>query len=256
AGKEFITFGDNSKGKVWSRGSVRVNEHFVLCDVALVSNLHFNLLSVSQLFDDDYEIRFKPNLSRILDPQGNLVCVISPFGKVFRADFSESFGISRCLVAGPSSSDLWQWHRRLGHLSFDLLARLSSLGLIRGLPKLHMEKDIVCHSCRHGKMVAAPHHPVTQVMTKRPGERLHMDLVGPARVSSVGGKWYVLVVVDDFSRYSWVFFLVEKTETFSFTCNLILRLQNEFPLNLMPAIRSDNGSEFKNSDFEKFCNSL
>ena len=51
-----------------SRGSVRVNEHFVLRDVALVSNLHFNLLSVSQLFDDDYEIRFKPNLSRILDP--------------------------------------------------------------------------------------------------------------------------------------------------------------------------------------------
>ena len=170
----------------------------MLLDVALVSNLHFNLLSVSQLFDNDYEIRFKPNLSRILDPQGNLVCLISPFGKVFRANFSESFGTSRWLVAGPSSSDLWKWHRRLGHLSFDLLARLSSLGLIRGLPKLHMEKDLVCHSCKHGKMVAAPDHPVTLVMTKRPGELLHMDLVGPARVSSVGGSGMCLLLLTSF----------------------------------------------------------
>ena len=59
-------------------------------------------------------------------------------------------------------------------------------------------------------MVATPHPPLTMVMTERPGELLHMDLVGPARVRSVGGKWYVLVVVDDYSRYAWVFFLESK----------------------------------------------
>jgi hypothetical protein len=107
-------------------------------------------------------------------------------------------------VAG-SSSELWKWHRRLGHLNFDLLARLSSLDLIRGLPKLKFEKNLVCHPCHHGKMVAASHPPVNQVMTKEPGELLHMDTVGPARVRSEDGKWYVLVIVDNFSRYSWVF---------------------------------------------------
>jgi hypothetical protein len=56
-------------------------------------------------------------------------------------------------------------------------------------------------------MVASSHSPLTDVMTERPCELLHMDLVGPARVRSVGGKWYVLVVVDDYSRYVWVFFL-------------------------------------------------
>ena len=91
-------------------------------------------------------------------------------------------------------------------MSFELLPRLSGLDLVRGLPKLKLEKHLVCASCRHGKMVAASHAPLTSVMTERPCELLHMDLVGPARVHSAGGKWYVLVMIDDFSRYSWVFF--------------------------------------------------
>jgi len=112
-------------------------------------------------------------------------------------------------------------------LSFDLLSRLSTLDLIRGLPKLKFEKDLVCAPCRHGKMVAASHPPVNQVMTEHPGELLHMDTVSLARVCSVGGKWYVLVVVDDFSRYSWVFFMESKEEVFPFVRDLILRLKNE-----------------------------
>jgi hypothetical protein len=89
----------------------------------------------------------------------------------------------------------------LGHLSFDLVSHLSGLDLVRGLPRLKFEKDLVCAPCRHGKMVATPHPPLADVMTERPTELLHMDLVGPARVRSVGEKWYVLVVVDDYSRY-------------------------------------------------------
>ena len=127
--------------------------------------------------------------------------MIIPEGQVFRADFSRSFGSVHCL-ATSSSSELWRWHRRLGHLSFDLLSRLSGLNLIRGLPRLKYEKDLVCAPCRHGKMVVSSYPPVTEVMTERPGELLHMDLVGPARVRSVGGKWYVLVVVDDYSCYA------------------------------------------------------
>jgi hypothetical protein len=91
---------------------------------------------------------------------------------------------------------------RLGHLSFDFVSRLSGLNLVRGLPKLKFEKDLVCAPCRQGKMVATPHPHLTDVMTERPTELLHMDPVGPARVRSVGGKWYVLVVVDDYSRYA------------------------------------------------------
>jgi negative regulator of sigma E activity len=76
-------------------------------------------------------------------------------------------------------------------------------------------------------MVASSHPPLTDVMTERPSELLHMDLVGPARVRSAGRKWYVLFVVDDYSRYAWVFFLEEKGETIGFVRDLVLRLRNE-----------------------------
>ena len=109
------------------------------------------------------------------------------------------------------------------------------------MPKLKFEKDLVCHPCRHGKVVATSHPPVNQVMTTHPGELLHMDTVGPSRVMSVGGKWYVLVIVDDFSRYSWVFFMRTKDEAFEFVRDLILRLKNELP-HAMRMIRSDNGT--------------
>jgi negative regulator of sigma E activity len=90
------------------------------------------------------------------------------------------------------------------------LSRLSKLNLVRGLPRLRFEKELVCAPCRHAKMVASSHPPLTDVMTECPCELLHIDLVGPARVRSAGGKCYVLVVVDDYSRYAWVFFLEEK----------------------------------------------
>jgi hypothetical protein len=105
-------------------------------------------------------------------------------------------------------------------------------------------------------MVASSHPPLTDVMTERPCELLHMDLVGPVRVRSAGGKWYVLVVVDDYSRYVWVFFLEDKGETFGFVRDLVMRLRNERHGDAIRAIRSDNGSEFRNSHFESFCHDL
>jgi transposase InsO family protein len=105
-------------------------------------------------------------------------------------------------------------------------------------------------------MEASSHPPLTDVMTERPCELLHMDLVGLACVRFAGGKWYVLVVVDDYSRYAWVFFLEEKGEMFGFVRDLVLRLRNERHRDAIRAIRSDNGSEFRNSHFETFCHDL
>jgi hypothetical protein len=101
-------------------------------------------------------------------------------------------------------------------------------------------------------MVAASHLPLTSVMTEMPCKLFHMYLVGPARVCSAGGKWFVLVIVDDYSRYAWVFFLADKGETFGFVRDLILRLKNERHGDAFRAICSDNGSEFKNSRFKTF----
>ena len=93
----------------------------------MVSNLGFNLLSVSQLLDEGFEVRFKEDCSRVLVSRGDLVCRFVPRDRVFLVDFSGTpFAPSCCLLAGPSS-DLWKCHRRLGHLGFDLLSRFAHL---------------------------------------------------------------------------------------------------------------------------------
>jgi transposase InsO family protein len=89
-------------------------------------------------------------------------------------------------------------------------------------------------------------------MTEHPGQLLHMDTVGPSRIRSMGGKWYVLVIVDDYSHYSWVFLLERKDEVFEHFWSLALRLNNEH-LNCLKVIRSDNEAEFRNASFDQFC---
>jgi hypothetical protein len=109
--EEYVTFGDDKKGKVLCIGIIKVNDHLTLNDVSLVDRLRYNLLSISQLVDADL---------RVLDSAGNLVCGVSQIGNVFQANFSLAQSSLRCLLS-QSSSELWKWHRRLGHLSFNLL---------------------------------------------------------------------------------------------------------------------------------------
>jgi hypothetical protein len=162
--RRYITFGDNGHGRVLSEGEIKVSDKITLRRVALVQSLGYNLLSVSQLLDEGFEVLFQPGGSRILDSRGDLVCMVVLEGQVFRADFSQSSGVERCFLAG-ASSELWRWHRKLGHLSFDLLSCLSKLNLVRGLPRLRLKKELVCAPCRHAKMVASFHPPLTDVMT-------------------------------------------------------------------------------------------
>jgi hypothetical protein len=84
------------------------------------------------------------------------------------------------------------------------------------LPLLKFESDLICAPCPHGNMIAASYSPVNTVITEHAGQLLYIDTVGPSRVCSMGAKWYVLVVVDDYSRYSWVFFLESKDEVFGY----------------------------------------
>jgi hypothetical protein len=79
-----------------------------------------------------------------------------------------------------------------------------------------------------------------------------MDTVGTSRVRSIGGQWYILGIVDDYLCYSWVFFLKSKDEVFEHFWSLALRLNIEHP-KWLKAIRSDNGTEFKNASFDQFC---
>jgi hypothetical protein len=100
--KRYITFGDNGRGHVFSEGEIKVSDKITLRRVALVQSLGYNLLSVSQLLDEGFEVLFRPSGSRILDSRGDLICMVVPEGQVFRVDFSQSSGVEHCFLAASS----------------------------------------------------------------------------------------------------------------------------------------------------------
>jgi hypothetical protein len=118
--QEYVTFREAKKGKVLGTGIVKVNDHFNLNDVTLVNKLRYNLLSVSQFVDADLDMLLHKSGSRVLDSSGKLVCDISRIGMVFQGDFSFAQSSMKCLIS-QSPSELCKWHRRFGHMSFNLL---------------------------------------------------------------------------------------------------------------------------------------
>jgi hypothetical protein len=125
---------------VLGTGVIKVNNHFTLKDITHVETLRYNLLSASQLVDADLDVLFHKFGSKVLDSRGDHRCLISCIGKVFHAEFSFAQSSVKCLIS-QFSSELCKWHRRLGHLRFDLLCRLSGLGLLHGLPLLKFQSN-------------------------------------------------------------------------------------------------------------------
>jgi transposase InsO family protein len=122
---------------------------------------------------------------------------------------------------------------------------------ILGLTNVHLEKDRICSACQAGKQVGV-YHPHKNIMTiERRFELLHMDLFSPIAYISIGGSKYCLVIVDDYSRCTWLFFLQEKSQTKETLKKFLRWAQNEFGLRIKK-IRSDNGTKFKNSQNEGF----
>ncbi|GJY49327.1 putative ribonuclease H-like domain-containing protein [Tanacetum coccineum] len=143
------------------------------------------------------------------------------------------------------------WHRRLNHLNFGTINDLARKDLVRGLPRLKFEKDHLCSACQLGKSKKYSHKPKTENTNMEVLHTLHMDLCGPIRVQSINGKKYILVIVDDYSRFTWVKFLRSKDETPEFVINFLKQIQ--VGLNkTVRYIRTDNGTEFVNQVMSKY----
>ncbi|GJR14119.1 retrovirus-related pol polyprotein from transposon TNT 1-94 [Tanacetum coccineum] len=160
-----------------------------------------------------------------------------------------------CLLSRASKNKSWLWHRRLNHLNFGTLNDLAPKDLVRGLPRLKFEKDHLCSACQLRKSRKATHKPKTINTIMKVLHTLHMDLCGPLRVQSINGKKYILVIVDDYSRFTWVKFLRTKDETPTFVINLLKQLQ--VGLNkTVRFVRTDNGTEFVNKALTDYYESV
>jgi transposase InsO family protein len=171
-------------------------------------------------------------------------------GQLYLVDLNDNKAeLDTCLIAKTNMG--WLWHRRLAHVGMKNLHKLLKGEHILGLTNVHFEKDRICSACQAGKQVGAHHAHKNIMTTDRSLELLHMDLFDPIAYISIDGSKYCLVIMDDYSLFTWVFFLQEKPQTQETLKRFLRRAQNEFRLRIKK-IRSDNGTEFKNSQIEGF----
>ncbi|XP_063942640.1 uncharacterized protein LOC135150307 [Daucus carota subsp. sativus] len=244
-----ITFGDDSKGFTLGYGIISKG-NVIIDNVALVKGLKHNLLSISQLCDRGHQVWFSTEACVISDKKDNKVVLTgNRKGNVYIADFNSTSADSlTCLFSKASLDESWLWHKKLSHLNFKAMNDLVRKDLVRGLPKLEFSKDGLCDACQIGKQRKSSFKSKLKSSIDRPLQLLHMDLFGPVNIMSISKKKYCLVIVDDFTRFTWTYFLHSKDEASEIIINHIKIVDNIDPGRKVSRIRSDNGTEFKNSE--------
>ncbi|GKA74492.1 putative ribonuclease H-like domain-containing protein [Tanacetum coccineum] len=256
----YVAFGGNPKeGKITGRGTIKTG-NLDFENVYFVRELKFNLFSVSQICDKKNSVLFNDTECIVLSPNFKLTDESHVLLKVPRKNNMYSVDLNNivpkggltCLFAKATSDESKLWHRRLGHINFKTRNKLVKGNLVRGLPLKLFENNQTCVTCQKEKQHRASCKSKTVSLISQPLHMLHMDLFGPTFVKSLMKKMYCLVVTDDYSRYSWVFFLATKDETSGILKSFITGVENLIDQRVK-VIRCDNGTEFKNKEMNQFC---
>ncbi|GJW07946.1 putative ribonuclease H-like domain-containing protein [Tanacetum coccineum] len=256
-----VAFG-GCKGYITGKGKIKRGK-LDFEDVCFVKELqHFNLFFVSQMCDKKNKVLFTNTECLVLSPDFKLPDENQVLLRVPRQNNMYSFNLENivpsgglaCLIAKATVDESNKWHRRLGHVNFKNLNKLVKGNLVRGLPSKIFQNDHTCVACQKGKQHKASCKAKSVSSISQPLQLLHMDLFGPTSVRSINHKTYCLVITDDFSRFSWVFFLRTKDETSGILKDFIRQIENQLNQKVK-TIRCDNGTEFKNRDFIEFCGS-
>lgn len=254
-----VSFANNKKGRIMGIGNIGNNSSPIIEEILLVDNLKHNLLSISQLCDKGFTVIFRKNNCLIIKDDNlnvdsaNIAYSASRYNDIYKLHITNNLRCEEsCLLA--SNDELVLWHKRLGHVNLKNLMKLSKNSLVEGLPKFS-KTDFSCDSCSKGKMIKSSFKSINDISTSSPLELLHMDLFGPSRTLSLGGKRYVFVIIDDFSRFTWVIFLRHKSDCFTEFAKFCKLIQKQTSKSII-RIRSDHGGEFENESFSEFCDNL
>ncbi|GJR73317.1 putative ribonuclease H-like domain-containing protein [Tanacetum coccineum] len=256
----YVAFGGNPKGgKITGKGTIKTS-NLDFKNMYFMRELKFNLFSVSQICDKKNSVLFNDTECIVLSSNFKLIDESQVLLRVPRKNNMYSVDLKNivpkrgltCLFAKATSDESKLWHRRLGHLNFKTMNKLVKGNLVRGLPSKLFENDQTCVACQKGKQHRASCKSKTENSISLPLHLLHMDLFGPTFVKSLMKKMYCLVVIDDFSRFTWVFFLATKDETSGILKSFITGIENLVD-HKVKVIRCDNGTEFKNKEMNQFC---
>ncbi|GKC11965.1 retrovirus-related pol polyprotein from transposon TNT 1-94, partial [Tanacetum coccineum] len=250
-----VRFGNDHVAAILGFGDLQWG-NILITRVYFVEGLGHNLFSVGQFCDSDLEVAFRRNSCFVRNLDGVDLLKGNRSTNLYTINLHEMASASPiCLMARATSTKSWLWHQRLSHLNFDTINDLAKNDLVTGLPKFKYHKEHLCPSCEQGKSKRASHPPKPVPNSKQRLHLLHMDLCGPMRIASINGKRYVLVIVDDYSRYTWVHFLRSKDEApeviKTFLKRITVLLQSPVII-----IRTDNGTEFKNQILKEYFDSV
>nr|GFA74068.1 putative ribonuclease H-like domain-containing protein [Tanacetum cinerariifolium] len=246
-----VRFGNNDFAMIVAYGDVVIGS-MTLKKVYYIEGLGHNLFSVGQFCDKGLEVAFRKSTCFVRNKDGVDLLTGDRSLNFYTISLNEvASNSSTCLLAKASSLQSWLWHQRLSYLNFTTINNLVKNNLVQGLPKMKFEKDHLCSAGEQGKIHRKHHKYETAFASNKPLYLLHMDLCGPMRFESINEKRYVLVVVDDYSQYTWVFFLHSKDEASDVIISFIKKTQVNFQLQVQ-RVRTDNGTKFKNKTLAKF----
>nr|GEW88246.1 hypothetical protein [Tanacetum cinerariifolium] len=206
---------------------------------------------LSKLFSD-LEVAFRQHTCFIRNLGGVNLLTGSRGNNLYTLSLGDVMASSPiCLLSKASKTNSWLWHRRLSHLNFGAINHLARQGLVQGLPKLKFEKDHLCSACAMGKSKKKSHKPKSEDINQEKLYLLHMDLCGPMHVESVNGKKHIIVIVDDYSRFTWVKCLRSKDEAPDFIIKFLKMIQVRLKVPVR-RIQTDKGTEFVNQTLREY----
>nr|GEU89651.1 integrase, catalytic region, zinc finger, CCHC-type, peptidase aspartic, catalytic [Tanacetum cinerariifolium] len=191
-------------------GSIMGYEDYVIGDnmisrVYYVERLGHNLFSVGKFCDSDHEVAFRKHSCYVRDTNGVELIKGSRGSNLYTISVKDMIKSSPIyLLSKASKNKSWLWHRRLNHLNFGTINDLAKKYLVRGLPRLKFEKDHLCSACQLRNSKKHSHKPKAKNTIMEVLHTLHMDLCRPMRVQRINRKKYILVIVDDYSRFTWI----------------------------------------------------
>ncbi|GJS14004.1 retrovirus-related pol polyprotein from transposon TNT 1-94 [Tanacetum coccineum] len=209
-----VKFGNDHVAKIMGYGDYQIGNVTIL-RVYYVEGLGHNLFSVGQFCDSNLEVAFRQHTCYIRNLEGVDLLTGSRGDNLYTLSLGDMMASSPiCLLSKASKTKSWLWHSRLSYLNFSAINHLAKNGIVRGLSKLKFEKDHLCFARALGKSTKKPHKPKSEDTNQEKLYLLHMDLCGPMRVTSVNGKKYILVIVNDYSRFTWVKCLIYNGNEF------------------------------------------
>ncbi|GKC83525.1 retrovirus-related pol polyprotein from transposon TNT 1-94 [Tanacetum coccineum] len=197
-----VRFENDQIARIMRYGDYQLG-NVIISKVYYVEGLRHNLFFVSQFCDADLEVAFWKNTCFIQNLEGVDLLSGSRDTNLYTISLDDMLKSSPIyFLSKASKTKSWLWHRRLSHLNFSTLNKLAKDSLARGIPRLNFQKDHLCSACALGKSKKSSHQPKAEDTNQEKLYLLHMDLCGLMCVAGINGKRYILMIVDDYSRFT------------------------------------------------------